>query len=359
MSVLQRRKVYALGVYIQHILQNLGTPELRNQWAIAIFGDKVQNYQLSPQEQALWAADQYWAKLGLADVRGPQGHTWKGYWIPFQDQVHHVKDSQGQDQAQKVDISKIKVGQGCDLVVVCAHGGLFCDGWPLQCLDFMKQVMKQAQEKHNLRIGFLSLDYSLSPEKPYPHALEESLAAYRSLIKEYGVDPKRVVFAGESAGGNITLALALKVRDEFKGELDLPLGIYTICPYLFISEPYIPTLFDVLTLELAEACIDSYSQSRLEVIESPYFSPLNTQTFAGLPPMLLFYGGIEILRPSMEQFVERLKEDGVAHQVMMKEGRGHAWFLIDPISTPEDRKEGIEWTSRFLAEIYVNHHGRT
>lgn len=160
---------------------------------------------------------------------------------------------------------------------------------------------------------------------------------------------------GESAGGNLAISLALKVRDELRPELELPLGIFTISPFLLSPEPMRHTLFDTLTPKGCQLMKECYYQGRSEVLQSPYFSPLNATTFAGLPPMLVFIGGAEILRPSIETFVKRARDDdGVETTVVLKEDRSHVWFLIGNASTEQDRHEADQSITEFLANLVPN-----
>ncbi|KAF9206615.1 hypothetical protein BGZ49_002137 [Haplosporangium sp. Z 27] len=346
----QYRKFFAFALDDLQKKTGLGNEELRAQWATVVYGkptDQPQNRVLSDDNPNF---------LKIAHPRGPQGHTWKGYWIPFQDQVHSVKNVQNQVNYVKKraeDIKKIKLGENCDLVVFYAHGGGFVDGFPLQTLGFMLKLMKHIQQKHGIKVGFLSIDYSLSPETPFPGALNECIEAYRSLVKDYNVDPKRIILAGESAGGNLAHSISLKIRDEFSDELGLPAGIITISPYFMDPEPMEYSLYDTLTPESCENIIEAYSQHKSEVLNSQYYSALNATTLAGLPPTLVFIAGAEILRPSIEKFVARVKKDGGDIQVHLQEHRCHIWFLIDIASTEKDREECIGITSDFLASVYT------
>lgn len=160
LALRQKRKFFVLGLKQQQSKVGLGTPELRAQWATLIHGNT-----LVGQEQ-----DQ--SRPETVDGRVTQGHAWKGFWVPFQNQVHAAvrDDDSGEEEeeegehsqqdAKKIDVSKVKVGEGCDLVVLYFHGGGFLDGYAHQSLDMFCRVMKEAQEKHNLKVGFLSVEYS-------------------------------------------------------------------------------------------------------------------------------------------------------------------------------------------------------
>ena len=72
----------------------------------------------------------------------------------------------------------------------------------------------------------ISLDYQLAPEHPFPAGIEDCLAAYRSLLSD-GIDPASIVFAGESAGGGLTVTACLSARDA---GLPLPAALVAFSP---------------------------------------------------------------------------------------------------------------------------------
>jgi len=89
-----------------------------------------------------------------------EGKGWKGFWIPFQDQVNAVKSGNGKDATTTVPPESVPLGSGCDIVVLYSHGGGFIDGDPLMFLDYHLKSMKAVQQTHNLKVAILSVDYS-------------------------------------------------------------------------------------------------------------------------------------------------------------------------------------------------------
>lgn len=69
--------------------------------------------------------------------------------------------------------------------------------------------------------------------------------------------------------------------------------------------------------------------------------------------MLVFIGGVEILRPSIEQFVERARTEGAVDvKTVVGEGRSHNYMLLNDISTKQDREESYLEIGEFLAGVH-------
>ena len=77
----------------------------------------------------------------------------------------------------------------------------------------------------------LIFDYRLAPENPFPAALEDALAAYRWLISS-GISPRKIAFAGGSAGGGLAMAAAVSLRDD--GD-PLPAAIVCLSPWVDLA----------------------------------------------------------------------------------------------------------------------------
>ncbi|KAF9374805.1 hypothetical protein CPB97_011884 [Podila verticillata] len=274
------------------------------------------------------------------------GKGWRGFWIPFQDQM-----KKEDNKAKDVSIADIPIGTGCDMVVLTIHGGGYIDGDALMSLDYIKHWMKSAQKEQQIKIGIVAVEYSLSPEVAYPVAMNEIIAAYTDLIQNHNVSSKRIVLFGDSAGGNITLGTSLKLRDAFQ-ELGAPAGHILVCPWVRSSDPLENSMFDFVSTTGCEIYTEAYIQNQAENMRCPYTSPISAPTLSGLAPMLIFIGGVEILRPSIEQFVAKASAEGVEVTTVLREGRQHNYMLLDDISTPEDRFEAWQAMSKFVVEAH-------
>lgn len=163
--------------------------------------------------------------------------------------------------------------------------------------------------------------------------------------------PIVLYIVGDSAGGNIALGTTLKLRDAFT-ELSAPAGHILVCPWVRSPEPPQNSLFDVVSEIGCQIYAEAYTQNNPETVMCPYTSPFSAPTLAGLSPMLIFIGGVEILRPSIEQFVEKAQKDGVDVKTVVGEGRAHNYFLLDDISTKKDRQEAYQAMSEFVSDVY-------
>ncbi|ORY05036.1 alpha/beta-hydrolase [Basidiobolus meristosporus CBS 931.73] len=270
------------------------------------------------------------------------GKGWEGYWIPFKDQIH-FRDVQ-KNQAHITDI-----GVGCDVVFLAIHGGGMIMGNALMFLHCYISWMKVIQKKHGLKVGFLTVEYSLSPEAPYPAALNECVAAYQHLVDTLGIDPKRILMCGDSAGGNLCIATALKIRDTLP-TTPLPAGQILFSPWMMCSLPVRDSADDYITSSGINHFVECYIQTSAEASASIYTSPLRAPTLQGLPPQLVFIGGVEIFRPSIERYVTKAKSEGVDVRSILKEEKPHDYALVAEVGGHEGVREANEVIAAFVLE---------
>jgi monoterpene epsilon-lactone hydrolase len=163
-------------------------------------------------------------------------------------------------------------------------------------------------------------DYRLSPEHKFPAQLEDAVTAYQWLLQK-GVDAKKLVVLGDSAGGNLALALLLTLRN-----LKLPSPGMAVC--LSPATDFQSTAavaqanaeYDWITAEMALRWSGWFCSP--EERSNPLVSPLNAN-LTGLPPIYIQAGASEILLPGIEEFARRAKQQGADVTLEIWPGMNH------------------------------------
>jgi cation diffusion facilitator CzcD-associated flavoprotein CzcO/acetyl esterase/lipase len=155
-----------------------------------------------------------------------------------------------------------------------------------------------------------AIRYRLAPEHPHPAGVEDTLTAYHALLAS-GCRADRVALAGDSAGGGLALAAALRLRD---GGGPLPAALGLISPWLdlTLSGPSITAeaaTDPLLKLSWLRFCARRYAGGR--VLDDPAVSPLFAELH-GLPPVLVQGGANDVLVSDADRFVERARAAGVS-----------------------------------------------
>lgn len=189
--------------------------------------------------------------------------------------------------------------------------------------------------RHGFRI--FAPDYRLAPEHPFPAALESAVAAWRALLDVPGVMPGRVVAAGDSAGGNLALALMLALRDE--GRTALPGAAALFSPATDLagtgtsirSNARRDAMFPGEGLRHLAAAYLGGADPRT-TLASPLYGDL-----AGLPPLLIHVGEREVLRDDSIRLAERARAAGVAVDLAVWPVVPHVWQFAHA-TVPEARR---------------------
>ncbi len=206
-------------------------------------------------------------------------------------------------------------------LVVYFHGG----GFVIGSIGLMDNVARELA--HHAGVVVVSVGYRLAPEHPYPEGLDDCEAVTRWAIANadrFDVAPQSVVVAGESAGGNLAAAVALRLRDA--GDVSLA-GQVLIYPGLAGSVEYPSHAeFDglILSAESRAHYWAAYSGGR-DLDGDPYAVPLSAADLGGLPPALVLLGGCDLLRDEGRAYATRLREDGVEVEEVCYEGQPHGF----------------------------------
>jgi acetyl esterase len=203
--------------------------------------------------------------------------------------------------------------------IVYLHGS----GWVLGDLDMFDSTCRSLAIATGC--GVLSVDYRLSPEHPFPQALEDGYAALSFAAAEteqLAALPHGLVICGSSSGGNLAAGVALMARDRGGPDLALQILVYPPLDYRFDTGSY---------LEFGEGNMrwywDQYLASPSDG-ENPYASPLRSPDLAGVAPALVVVAEHDPLRDEGEEYARRLRSDGVITKLSSYGGMIHGFFSM-------------------------------
>jgi len=213
--------------------------------------------------------------------------------------------------------------------ILFLHGGAYMTGSALLYRHITWRFAMTAEA------NLAAIDYRLAPEHPFPAALDDAAAAWRGLLDE-GADPRHCAVIGDSAGGGLALALALRLRDEGG---PLPAAVVALSPWTdlaitgescrrnAIADPVLNETdlvpFAAQYLGGADPC-------------NPYVSPLYGDP-RGLPPALIQVGSDEILRDDAVRMAERMRQAGCEVALEIWPRMPHVWHGFAPV-LPEARR---------------------
>jgi acetyl esterase/lipase len=190
-------------------------------------------------------------------------------------------------------------------------------------------------------------DYRLAPQHRFPAALDDALAVYLDLLDD-GVPPERIVIAGDSAGGGLSLALLLRLRDEAR---PLPACAAVFSPYTDLEHTAASIFVNAATdyLPLGEIRANTEYLGDHDP-KDPYASPMYGD-YRGIPPLLVFAGGREMILDDATRLVDRARADGCDVTLHVAPDMYHVW----PALLPGHRESLIaeartsEWVARHVA----------
>ncbi len=201
---------------------------------------------------------------------------------------------------------------------------------------------------HGTGADVLSVEYRLAPEHPFPAAQDDALAAWRYAVQQapsWGVDPHRIVVAGESAGGNIAAVLSQQVR----GEAVQPMLQVLIQPVTDLVD-HRPSQDEFATSPALSAkqigwFVDNYLPDGTDA-GNPLVSPFRAASLDGLPPAIVNLAGFDPLHDDGLAYATALLEAGVPAQVDREPGLVHGYLSYTAVS-PSCRKG----TERLVASV--------
>ncbi|MFD2416626.1 alpha/beta hydrolase [Amycolatopsis pigmentata] len=221
------------------------------------------------------------------------------------------------------------------------HGGAYVFGSPATAMPVTGNLV--------VKTGFkaFSLDYRLAPEHPFPAAIEDALSAYRELL-DGGEDPAAIAFAGDSAGGGLTVTTCLAARDA---GLPMPAAIVAFSPGLDMTRTgeSMITKADVDPLLTPEGIRHTGSLYLAgQDPRQPLLSPAVLADPTGLPPMLLQVGTNEIVLDDATRMAGRARAAGVDVILDVTAGVPHVFQAFAGVLDEAD--EALDRAAFFLRQ---------
>jgi epsilon-lactone hydrolase len=225
----------------------------------------------------------------------------------------------------------LPAGADTSRVIIYTHGGGFAVG---------------SAESHRKMAGHLAkalgvtsvlLHYRRAPEHPFPAQIEDAVAAYKALLAQ-GFEPKKILTAGDSAGGNLAVASVLKFRD-----LGLPLPGAVIA-----YSPWLDMALRGKTLETNAGTDALVSRAILEGMRGMFLggktdpldrlaNPLEND-FTGFPPLYITCGSAETLQSDSESLHAKAKAQGVKTVLSVVPGMQHVFLALSGRAPEADQE---------------------
>jgi acetyl esterase len=232
--------------------------------------------------------------------------------------------------------------------LVYFHGG----GWVLGDLDTLDTTCRAIANRAGVKV--VSVHYRLSPEHKFPIPLDDCYGALTWVVDNadsLGIDPQRIAVAGDSAGGNLAAAVAIRARDEGGPAIALQVLVYPVTNHSFDTESYRENGDGyLLTKDMMVWFWDHYLENDADG-QNPLASPLLAEDLSGLPPALVITAEYDPLRDEGEAYAARLAEAGVPVQHTRYDGQIHAFFQM-PAAIPAGN-DAIDQVAAELRRVFA------
>lgn len=276
------------------------------------------------------AADVEVKKLPIAERRLADDKNASNFPLPEGTEIEAV--TTGNFKGEWVRTPNVR----SDAAMLYLHGGAYVFCSPLT----HRHLVAALSAATNLPA--FAVDYRLAPESPFPAAVVDTLAAYHWLI-EQGFSPDKIIVAGDSAGGGLTLALMISLREA---RLPLPAAGVLICPWVDLTlsgASYSATPEALGTRERLVNLVQLYLDGA--DIKNPLTSPLFAD-LRGLSPLLIHGGTADPFFSDSISLEPVAKAAGVDTTLEVWEDMVHIWHFFHPMLS--EGREAIAKIGEFV-----------
>lgn len=204
-------------------------------------------------------------------------------------------------------------------IILYCHGGGYMTG---SCM-YARTITSKLADSTSMDV--LSFDYRLAPEHPFPAALEDGLKIWDHLML-LGYGARDIIVAGDSAGGNLALALVHKLKQQ---ERLLPRGLILLSPWTDLTasgktHQTKAEIDPILNARYLEEVTEAYAGGR--DLTDPLVSPLFGD-FTGFPPTYIQVGGNEILLSDSTRLHKKMLKADVSAHLEVFRGMWHVFQM--------------------------------
>lgn len=231
-------------------------------------------------------------RLSLADRRRAMDAVGEMGALP--NHCFHAPVSMGGVRCERIEPDRAIAGR----TILYVHGGAYTAGSPRSHRPMVARIAEAG------KAVAVVADYRLGPEHRFPAAVEDVVAVYRTLLAS-GVEPARLVVAGDSAGGGLAMALALALKTE---GLAQPAGYFVISPWADLTQSGASyAAKSAVDPMISKAGLDEQAAAYLGGLDplDPLASPVLGH-FEGVAPMLIQTGSEEALLSDSTKLAEAL-----------------------------------------------------
>ncbi len=236
-----------------------------------------------------------------------------------------------------ISVETVHTPQSTGKTILYLHGGGYFMGG---LHSYRRNALRLA---YRCKARVIVAEYRLTPENPYPTALDDAIAVYRELIQT--ISPCDLIIAGDSAGGGLTLATLLRLRDE---KAPLPAGAFVLSPFLDLNASF-PS-YD--TRKTREVWLDRRHIAKWApwyagktAPNHPYVSPVFGD-YVGFPPVLVMTGEEEVLHDEAAEVVRKMEEAGVRVRFDVGPRMQHVWMFSLPFL--QESKKAMKTIATFV-----------
>ena len=282
--------------------------------------DVVQYVQTTPQTEAQWAQAIATANTGKSEMVEALAERWS------------ITITEGEIAGVTVrTVTPAEVDPANeDRLFVHVHGGAYVlSGGPASTHEAVLIA-------HRAKMRVLSIDYRMPPAHPFPAAVDDVVAVWRSLLQER--EAKSMALGGTSAGGGLTLASTLKFREL---GLELPGALWAGTPWADLTKTGDSQFTNegldrvLVTYDgLLEGAAKLYAEGR--DLKEPLISPVYGD-FEGFPPTYLVTGTRDLFLSDSARVHRKMRTAGVIADLNVYEGVSHGDYMFD-VDSPESQQ---------------------